>query len=56
MEILRSKILQGSNLYASNQLWGMYQEFEMEDNRGNEPAPVLGGEGRDFKTLQRQRL
>jgi hypothetical protein len=39
------KILQGSNLYVSTQLWGMYQEFEMEDNRGNEPAPVLGGGG-----------
>ena len=49
MEILRSKILQGSNLYVSTQLWGMYQEFEMEDNRGNEHAPVLGGGGR-FET------
>ena len=43
------KILQSSNLYVSIQLWGMYQEFEMEDNRGNEPAPVLGG-GARFET------
>ena len=38
-------ILQGSNLYVPTQLWGTYQEFEMEDNRGNEPVSVVGGGG-----------